>query len=51
MANYILRKVDDGLWQSFRARAATDGHSLRWLLLELIRRYAKHGLSSHPADR
>jgi plasmid stability protein len=44
MANYILRKVDDTLWQSFRARAQTEGHSLRWLLLELIQRYVNGGL-------
>jgi plasmid stability protein len=44
MANYILRKADDKLWQAFRARAATDGHSLRWLLLELIKRYVQGGL-------
>ena len=44
MANYILRQVDDQLWQRFRARAAADGHALKWVLLELIRYYTVHGL-------
>jgi hypothetical protein len=44
MASYILRTVDDELWQRFRARAQTEGHSLRWVILTLIEYYASHGL-------
>lgn len=44
MANFILRKVDDELWRAFKSRAALDGHSMRWLILELIRRYIERGL-------
>jgi len=44
MPSYIIRNADDQLWQAFRARAAAEGHSLRWLILELVRRYVKHGL-------
>ena len=44
MANYIFRKVDDILWQAFRARAQREGHSLRWVLLTLVQRYITKGL-------
>jgi plasmid stability protein len=44
MANFILRKVDDELWKQFRERAQSEGRSLRWLVLELIRRYIVKGL-------
>jgi hypothetical protein len=44
MSNYILRNADPELWAAFRARAAAEGHSLRWLLLELVRRYLEYGL-------
>jgi plasmid stability protein len=46
MSNYILRNVDPEVWAAFRARAATEGHSLRWLILELVRRYVQKGLGS-----
>ena len=44
MASFILRKVDDETWQQFRARAQSEGHSLRWVILELIAYYIRHGL-------
>jgi plasmid stability protein len=44
MANFILRKVDDALWQQFRERAQREGHSLRWVLVQLVEYYIKHGL-------
>jgi len=44
MPSYIIRNADPELWQAFRARAATEGHSLRWLILELVRRYVAAGL-------
>lgn len=42
--DYILRNIDPKLWQQFKARALSEGRSLRWLLMELIRRYVKEGL-------
>jgi plasmid stability protein len=42
--SYIIRNADPELWHAFRARAATEGHSLRWLILELVRRYVAAGL-------
>jgi hypothetical protein len=44
MPNYILRGTDPVLWSAFRARASREGHSLRWLLLQLIQRYIERGL-------
>ena len=44
MGNYILRNADPELWQAFRARALAEGHSLRWLILELVKRYVREGL-------
>jgi plasmid stability protein len=45
MANFILRKVDDTLWAAFRARAAKEGHPMRWVLMELIKAYIARGLT------
>lgn len=39
MPNYILRNVDDSLWERFKAKAAEDGRSLKGALLWLIQRY------------
>jgi plasmid stability protein len=44
MASFILRNPDPDLWKAFRERAASEGRSLRWLILELIRRYVEKGL-------
>ena len=41
---YIIRNTQSELWQAFKARAAQEGRSLRWLLEELIRRYVERGL-------
>jgi len=44
MASFILRKVDDELWKQFRDRAQAEGHTLRWIILELISHYIRNGL-------
>lgn len=44
MASFILRKVDDDLWQKFKQRAQAEGRSLRWVILELIAHYIKRGM-------
>lgn len=41
---YIIRDTKSELWDAFRARAATEGRSLKWLIEELIRRYVERGL-------
>jgi hypothetical protein len=45
---YIIRNTSEGeqgeLWAAFRERATREGHSLAWVLWQLIRRYVEHGL-------
>lgn len=42
--NFILRSPDPSMWRKFKTRAAKEGHSLRWVILEMIRRYVEDGL-------
>jgi len=42
--DYILRNIEPKLWKQFKQRAESEGRSLRWLLLELIKRYISNGL-------
>jgi hypothetical protein len=44
MPSYILRNPDPDIWARFKARAAEEGHPLRWLILRLIAHYVSHGL-------
>ncbi len=44
MTSFLLRNPDPALWKHFKARATADGHTMRWILLELIRRYVRDGL-------
>lgn len=43
MPSFIIRKIDDDLWEQFKARAEAEGHSLKWLMLYFIRSYIEHG--------
>jgi len=45
VVNYVLRQIDPELWEAVKARAAEEGRSLRFVLLALLRAYAKHGFS------
>lgn len=45
MPSYILRKIDESLWARVKARAEQEGHPLRWVILQLLARYADKGLS------
>jgi hypothetical protein len=44
MANFYLRDIDPDLWRRAKARAASEGRTMRFVLLALLRVYAKHGL-------
>jgi hypothetical protein len=48
MASFILRKVEDDKWTRFRERAQKEGHTLRWVILDLIAFYTRHGLPEPP---
>lgn len=39
LTSFILRGIDMPLWNGVKKRAAKDGHSLRWVLLALLRDY------------
>ena len=41
MANFILRKFDDDLWQKVKVRAVTEQMSLRSVVLALLQMYAE----------
>ncbi len=41
MASYTLRKVDDTLWQRFKAAAAIRGLSMRAAFLLAIERFVR----------
>lgn len=36
---YLLRGIDPALWARVKAKATAEGHSLRWVLLLLLRAY------------
>ncbi len=44
MADYQLRNVPSGLWARVKARAQSEGRSLRYILVTLLEKYAKEGL-------
>lgn len=42
---YIIRKTAESpLWKQFQERAKAEGHTLNWVIWELIRRYVERGL-------
>lgn len=44
MKFYLLRDIPDELWVGVKRRAATEGHTLRWVVLQLLKRYVDAGL-------
>lgn len=44
MTAYILKNIDTTFWLKVKARAKKDGHSLRFVLLQLLDRYVRKGL-------
>lgn len=42
---YLLRNIPDDLWVRVRQRAVREGHSLRFILIKLLERYARHGFA------
>lgn len=43
MAEYRLADIDPDLWKQVKDRAAYEGRTIRFVLIELLRVYAKHG--------
>jgi len=46
MSSYILRSIDPELWSAVKARAATEGRPLRFVLMTLLALYAELGLDA-----
>lgn len=44
LTTYLLRNVDADMWNEFKDRATTEGHTIRWVLTALIAHYIRHGL-------
>lgn len=45
MASFILRDIDAALWADVKARADQQGHTLRWVLLALLRSYVQGNIT------
>lgn len=41
--NYLLREVPGDLWKRVRAKAAREGRSVRFILIEFLRAWVKEG--------
>lgn len=46
MKFYLVRDIPDELWVRVKRRARSEGRSLRFIVLELLKRYAAHGFDS-----
>lgn len=51
MASYILRQIDDAFWTKVKARAASEGRSLKGALLHVLALYADVGMTALEATR
>lgn len=40
---YALRGIDPDLWRRVKVRAANEGRTIRFVILQLLRVYAQHG--------
>jgi len=38
--SYLLRNLDSSVWARAKQRAIDSGRSLRWIILQLVARYA-----------
>lgn len=43
MPSFIIRKIDQALWDQFKAKAAQEGHALRHVMMSLMGVYARKG--------
>jgi hypothetical protein len=47
---YILERIDPTLWAQVKARAAAEGHPVRWIMLRLLELYARVGFDAITKD-
>jgi hypothetical protein len=43
VVSYVLRRIDPELWKRAKARAASEGRTVRFVLLAFLRVYAEYG--------
>lgn len=43
VSEYALRDIDPDLWKRVKSKAAYEGRTLKFVLMELLRVYADHG--------
>lgn len=43
VTNYTLRRIAPDLWRRVKSKAAYEGRTVRFVILELLRVYAEHG--------
>lgn len=43
MPNYVLRNIDPELWRQVKTRAASEGRSVRFVLIEFLKAYTRWG--------
>ena len=44
MLTYLLRDIDDKLWSAVKKRATNEGHSIKWVIVQLLTKYIKEGI-------
>jgi hypothetical protein len=44
MSSYMLRNMPPELFKAAKDKAATEGHNLKWVILQLLTYYVKAGL-------
>ena len=42
---YLLRTIPDDLWARVKARAQKEGHTIRYIIVTLLKQYVRTGLS------
>lgn len=43
--NYVIRQIDLELWRQVKARASSEGRSIRFVILQLLKLYAECGFT------
>ena len=46
VTGYYLRGIPPEMWRGVKTRAAFEGRTIRFVILALLRLYAKHGLDA-----
>ena len=39
---YVIKGIDPASWQRLKVRAASEGHSIKWVMTQLIQQYGTY---------